>query len=98
VNETPGFRIEPGRIALLRLYHAPNHTLSHAQLKAEFGALQAHLGWFFRRVAEELGVQAPEEYDLFNKSTAPDGGLLFTLRSSVVEGIFLLRPRRRNPI
>jgi len=84
VNQTPGLRIRPGTRALWRIFKAPGHSLSLAELEPEFKALALHFGWFCRRVAEELGEENPREFSLTNKSRDHNGILVLTLKPSVV--------------
>src|ERR1700674_3315515 len=87
VNQAPGRRIRKGADALWKLYQAPNHTLTRADLEKEFGALDLHFGWFCRRVAEELGVNNPDALTLVNSSQDENGSQSFTLKSSIVAAI-----------
>jgi hypothetical protein len=76
-----------GLDALWKLYYAPQHTMSRAELEKEFGVLENHFGLFCRRVAEELGANVPDPLPLVNSSQDDDGRLVFTLKPSVVTAI-----------
>jgi len=86
VNETP----EVGRAglsALWRLYHSPDHSLARAELESEFGLLEKHFGLYSRGVAEQLGIDNPDERALVNSSQNDDGTEMLTLKPSVVSAI-----------
>jgi hypothetical protein len=53
VNQTTGLR-RTGIDVLWKLYYAPNHTLTRAELEKEFGLIENHFSVFCRGVAEEL--------------------------------------------
>jgi hypothetical protein len=86
VNQTPGLR-RIGIDVLWKLYYAPNHTLTRAELEKEFGLLENHFGLFCRRVAEELGANDPDALALVNSSQDEDGAQVLTLKPSVVTAI-----------
>jgi hypothetical protein len=86
VNQTPGLR-RTGIDVLWKLYYAPNHTLTRAELEKEFGLLEKHFGLFCRRVTEELGADDPDALALVNSSQDDDGNQIFTLKPSVVTAI-----------
>ena len=86
VNQTPGLR-RTGIDVLWKLYYAPNHTLTRAELEKEFGLLENHFGLFCRRVAEELSANDPDALALVNSSHDDDGYQVFTLKPSVVTAI-----------
>jgi hypothetical protein len=94
VNSTPGESTKLGLKALWWLRNAPNHTLSHDELMARSRGIQLHLGWICQRVAERLGVEEPQEYALCDKSRAPDGKLLLTLKPSVVKAMSIAAPKK----
>lgn len=84
VNQTPSLRIKPGTDALWALFKAPDYLLPRLQLEKQFGALDLHFGWFCRRVAERLGVNAPDALALVDYSVDADGRQMLTLKPSVV--------------
>jgi hypothetical protein len=84
VNQTPGLRIRTGTEALWKLFKAPGHALPRSEMEESFGALDLHFGWFCRRVAEELGANAPNALALVDCSTTEHEDQLLTLKSSVV--------------
>jgi hypothetical protein len=86
VNQTPELR-RAGLSALWRLYHAPEHSLGRAELENEFGLLEKHFGLYSRGVAEQLGVNNPDEFALVNSSQNDDGSEMLTLKPSVVSAI-----------
>ena len=69
VNAAPELR-RAGLSALWRLYHAPEHSLSRVELENEFGLLEKHFGLYSRGVAQQLGVDNPDEFALVNSSQA----------------------------
>jgi hypothetical protein len=86
VNKTPELR-HAGLSALWKLYHAPEHSLARVELEKEFGLLEKHFGMYSRAVAEQLGVDNPDELALVNSSQNDDGIEMFTLKPSVVSAI-----------
>ena|ERR1700674_4507734 len=86
VNQTPGLR-RTGIDVLWKLYYAPNHTLTRAELEKEFGLLENHFGLFCRRVTEELGADDADALALVNSSQDENGSQVFTLKPSVVTAI-----------
>jgi hypothetical protein len=86
VNKTFGLH-RAGMDVLWKLYYAPNHTLTCAELEREFGLLEDHFGLFCRRVAEELGTNDPDAIALVNSSEDDAGFQVVTLKPSVVAAI-----------
>ena len=86
VNQALGLR-QIGLDALWKLYYAPNHTMTRAELEIRFGLLEDHFGLYCRRVAEELGANDPDALALVNSSQDENGSQSFTLKSSVVAAI-----------
>ena len=86
VNKTFGLH-RAGMDVLWKLYYAPNHTLTCAELEREFGLLEDHFGLFCRRVAEELGANDPDAFALVNSSEDDAGFQVVTLKPSVVAAI-----------
>jgi hypothetical protein len=87
VNQTLGLR-HIGLDALWKLYYAPNHTMTRAELEMKFGLLEDHFGLYCRRVAEELGAKdPPDALALVNASQDEDGFEVLTLKPSVVTAI-----------
>jgi hypothetical protein len=86
VNETPELR-RAGLSALWRLYHAPEHSLARPEFENEFGLLEKHFGLYSCGVAEQLGVDNPDEFALVNSSQNDDGTEMLTLKPSVVLAI-----------
>ena len=88
VNRTPELR-RAGLDALWKLYYAPEHTLTRADLEKEFGVLEDHFGLYCRSVAEELGANDPDPLALVDSSEDEDGLAVVTLKKSVVTAIRL---------
>jgi hypothetical protein len=87
VNQTLGLR-HIGLDALWKLYYAPDHTMTRAELEIKFGLLEGHFGLYCRRVAEELGADdPPDALALVNSSQDEDGAQVLTLKPSVVTAI-----------
>jgi hypothetical protein len=86
VNQTLGLR-HIGLDALWKLYYAPNHTMTRAELEIRFGLLEDHFGLYCRRVAEELGANDPDALALVNSSQDEHGVVVLTLKPSVVTAI-----------
>ena len=86
VNATPELR-RAGLNALWRLYYAPEHSLGRAELENEFGLLEKYFGLYSRCVAEQLGIDNPDEFALVNSSQNDDGAEMLTLKPSVVSAI-----------
>jgi hypothetical protein len=87
VNQTLGLR-HIGLDALWKLYYAPDHTMTRAELDIKFGLLEDHFGLYCRRVAEELGADdPPDALALVNSSQDGGGAQVLTLKPSVVTAI-----------
>ena len=86
VNQTLGLR-HIGLDALWKLYYAPNHTMTRAELEIRFGLLEDHFGLYCRRVGEELGANDPDALALVNSSQDEHGVVVLTLKPSVVTAI-----------
>src|SRR3984893_15072760 len=87
VNQALGLR-QIGLDALWKLYYAPDHTMTRAELEIKFGLLEDHFGLYCRRVAEELGADdAPDALALVNSSQDGDRVEFLTLKPSVVTAI-----------
>jgi hypothetical protein len=86
VNQTLGLR-HIGLDALWKLYYAPNHTMTRAELEIRFGLLEDHFGLYCRRVGEELGANDPDALALVNSSQDEHGVVVLTLKPSVVTPI-----------
>jgi hypothetical protein len=76
-----------GLTVLWKLYYAPDHTMTRAELEVEFGVLADHFGLYCWRVAEELGASDPDALALVNHSLDDQGFEIITLKPSVVAAI-----------
>ena len=76
-----------GLTVLWKLYFAPDHTMTRAELEVEFGVLADHFGLYCRRVAEELGIIEPKALPLVTCSREGQGFEIITLKPSVVAAI-----------
>jgi hypothetical protein len=86
VNQALGLR-HTGSTILWKLYYAPNHTMTRAELEVEFGELTDHFGVYCWRVAEELGASDPDALALVNNSLDDHGFEMVTLKPSVFAAI-----------
>src|ERR1700724_1744276 len=72
VNKTFGLH-RTGMNVLWKLYYAPNHALTRAELQKEFGLLEDHFGLFCRRVTQVLGADDSDALALVNSSQDESG-------------------------
>jgi hypothetical protein len=86
VNQTPELR-RAGLDALWKLYYAPEHTLTRAELEKDFGVFEDHFGLYCQSVADELGANNPDPLALVDFSEDEDGLAVVTLKESVVTAI-----------
>jgi hypothetical protein len=79
---------QAGLNALWRLYYAPGHRLSRAELEREFGPLEDHFGLYARHVAGELGGAIEvDAIPLANSSRNAEGVEIVTLKPAVVSAV-----------
>jgi hypothetical protein len=78
---------DTGLTVLWKLYYAPDHTMTRAELEVEFGVLADQFGLYCWRVAEELRTSDPDPLALVNHSLDDQGFEIITLKPSVVAAI-----------
>lgn len=86
VRLTRTLRTKAGFDAFESVLLAPQHSMTLTALEAQHGAINLHLGWLCRHVAYKLGIEEPDEFELFDHSLQA-GRLLLKVKPCVVAAL-----------